>query len=200
MDYVKYMAEIAKQNNLAIGLKNAVDLIPDVVNSVDFAVNEQCHEYSGECAKYKPFTDQNKAVFNIEYGGTACESPAGVKLSTLIKSEDQGLNALGGACPGQGSGTPTTGKSPQSSTRPSATVPTSTSSATATSSPTKAAPQPIPTNSSPDGEEVPDQDDEDDDDEDEDEPPAPSYTGRPGRTFGSGWSWLWNTHRGGRTN
>ena len=78
-------------------MKNAVDLIPEVVGSVDFAVNEQCHEYE-ECARYKPFTDQNKAVFNIEYGGNDCSSPTGVKLSTLIKSGDQDLDELGGAC------------------------------------------------------------------------------------------------------
>lgn len=91
------MSQVAKANNLAIGLKNALDMIPDVVDSVQFAVNEQCHEH-GECEQYKPFTDQNKAVFNIEYGGNDCSSPAGVKLSTLIKSEDQELNELGGAC------------------------------------------------------------------------------------------------------
>ncbi|KAF2192651.1 glycoside hydrolase family 114 protein, partial [Zopfia rhizophila CBS 207.26] len=66
-DYVKFMAQEAANNNLAIGLKNAVDLIPDVVDVIQFAVNEQCHEYPGECEKYKPLTDANKAVFNIEY-------------------------------------------------------------------------------------------------------------------------------------
>ncbi|KAF2476535.1 uncharacterized protein BDR25DRAFT_210070, partial [Lindgomyces ingoldianus] len=67
VDYVKFMAQEAASHNLAIGLKNAVDMIPDVVDVVQFAVNEQCHQYSGECEKYKPFTDANKAVFNIEY-------------------------------------------------------------------------------------------------------------------------------------
>ncbi|KAF2022117.1 glycoside hydrolase family 114 protein, partial [Aaosphaeria arxii CBS 175.79] len=67
VDYVKFLAQEANAQNLAMGLKNAVDIIPDVVSVVQFAVNEQCHEYAGECAKYKPFTAQNKAVFNIEY-------------------------------------------------------------------------------------------------------------------------------------
>lgn len=101
------MATEAKNAGLAIGLKNAVDIIPDVVDVVQFAVNEQCHEYSGECEMYKPFTDQNKAVFNIEYGGNNCDSPSGVKLSTIIKSEDQALNQLGGACKDSGAATPT---------------------------------------------------------------------------------------------
>ncbi|KAF2109266.1 glycoside hydrolase superfamily, partial [Lophiotrema nucula] len=66
VDYVKFLAQEASANNLAIGLKNAEDLIPDVVDVMAFAINEQCHEYS-ECDLYKPFTEQNKAVFNIEY-------------------------------------------------------------------------------------------------------------------------------------
>lgn len=125
VDYIKFMAQEAKNHNLAIGLKNAIDIIPDVVDVMQFAVNEQCHEYN-ECGSYKPFTDQNKAVFNIEYGGNRCDSPSGVKLSTLIKSEDLALNALGGACAGQGQGTPTNGQKPQSSKPAATSVPVST--------------------------------------------------------------------------
>ncbi|ORY19891.1 glycoside hydrolase superfamily [Clohesyomyces aquaticus] len=106
VDYMKFMAKEASSHNMAIGLKNAVDMIPDVIDVVQFAVNEQCHQYSGECAKYKRFTDANKAVFNIEYGGDHCDSPSGVKLSTLIKPEDQSLNTLGGACANTGETTP----------------------------------------------------------------------------------------------
>lgn len=89
VEYLKFLAQEAKNNGLAIGLKNSIDIIPDVVDVMSFAVNEQCHQYK-ECAQYKPFTDQNKAVFNIEYGRNTCDNPAGVKLSTLIKPEDQG--------------------------------------------------------------------------------------------------------------
>jgi hypothetical protein len=99
VDYVKYMASEAKKVGLAIGLKNGIEMIGDLVGVVQFAVNEQCHQYN-ECDKYKPFTTANKAVFQIEYGSAnePCTSPKGVKLSTLVKNEDQGLNALGGAC------------------------------------------------------------------------------------------------------
>ncbi|KAH7126783.1 glycoside hydrolase family 114 protein [Dendryphion nanum] len=90
VDYLRFLAQEAKSNGLAIGLKNSLDIIPDLVDVMSFAINEQCHQYK-ECAQYKPFTDQNKAVFNIEYGGNACDNPAGVKLSTLIKPEDQGM-------------------------------------------------------------------------------------------------------------
>ncbi|KAF2643287.1 hypothetical protein P280DRAFT_467339 [Massarina eburnea CBS 473.64] len=120
-DYVKYLATESASAGLAIGLKNALDLIPDVLDVVQFAVNEQCHEYS-ECIQYKPFTTANKAVFNIEYGGNECASPAGVTLTILNKSADQALNTLGGQC---------------SVEAPAASLPAASSSAKATASATK---------------------------------------------------------------
>ncbi|KAF1833904.1 hypothetical protein BDW02DRAFT_569545 [Decorospora gaudefroyi] len=95
--YVNYLASVAHANKLAIGLKNSLDIIPDVLSNIEFAVNEQCHEY-GECARYAPLTKANKAVFNIEYGLRDCSQPRGVKLSTVLKSADQGLDKLGGQC------------------------------------------------------------------------------------------------------
>ncbi|KAF2709674.1 glycoside hydrolase family 114 protein [Pleomassaria siparia CBS 279.74] len=188
VDYIKFMADTAAANNLAIGLKNALDMIPDVVSFVQFAVNEQCHEYK-ECDRYKPFTDANKAVFNIEYGGNACDSPAGVKLSTLIKPEDQGLNTLGGTCASQGQvAQPAPSASASASTiapsGPTATstpivapaLPSSTpSSAPQVPSPTSVAVKPTPTGSDEatpaetvDPEDADEDDDKDDDKDDDD--------------------------------
>lgn len=96
-DYVKYLAGVAKTNNLAIGLKNAMDIIPDVISVIQFAVNEQCHE-NKECPVYKSMTTANLAVFNIEYGLNDCSDPAGVNLSTVVKSSDQMLDTFGGQC------------------------------------------------------------------------------------------------------
>ena len=48
------------------GLKNSLAIIPDVVNIVDFAVNEQCSVFL-ECDKYDPFTKAGKPTFHIEY-------------------------------------------------------------------------------------------------------------------------------------
>jgi hypothetical protein len=96
-DYVKFLAGVARENNLAIGLKNAQAIIPDVIDVIQFAVNEQCHENS-ECEDYKPLTSKDLAVFNIEYGINDCSDPAGVNLSTVIKSSDQFLDTVGGQC------------------------------------------------------------------------------------------------------
>ena len=94
-DYVKYMAGVARDNNMAIGLKNAVDMIPDVLSVIQFAVNEECHEQK-ECDRYKDVTKAGLAVFNIEYAVKDCSDPAGVNLSTVIKPMD--LNEIGGQC------------------------------------------------------------------------------------------------------
>jgi hypothetical protein len=108
--YVKFLAGEAASRNLAMGLKNALDLIPDVVDSVQFAVNEECHQY-GECGKYKPFTDAGKAVFNIEYNGQ-CGDVDGVKMSTVKKT--LALDKLGGQC-NAGAATPATPATPSGS-------------------------------------------------------------------------------------
>jgi hypothetical protein len=60
------LAEAAHDLGLAIGLKNNLGQIKDLVNHFDFAVNEQCFQYD-ECDSLKPFVDAGKAVFGIEY-------------------------------------------------------------------------------------------------------------------------------------
>ncbi len=64
------MADYAHSKGMIIGFKNAIDIIPDVVASVDFAVNENCFTYS-ECSSYSPFTKAGKAVFSHNYKSVA---------------------------------------------------------------------------------------------------------------------------------
>jgi hypothetical protein len=64
---MKKLAKVAHQNNIAIGLKNALEVLPRLQDVVDFAVNEQCVE-NRECSGYSSFvTDLSKPVFHIEY-------------------------------------------------------------------------------------------------------------------------------------
>lgn len=68
-DQLKYniwLSEQAHKRGLAIGLKNDLNQIEDLVNYYDFAVNEQCLEYA-ECNLLLPFIENEKAVFEIEY-------------------------------------------------------------------------------------------------------------------------------------
>lgn len=64
--YNRFIAAESHARGLSIGLKNDLDQINELVDHFDFAVNEQCHQYS-ECETLAPFIAQNKAVFNVEY-------------------------------------------------------------------------------------------------------------------------------------
>jgi hypothetical protein len=84
--YLKALSKAAHARGLAIGLKNAIDLIGKAKPLVEFAVNEECVQYQ-ECAAYLPLLKAKKAVFHVEYTGTikdACtKSPDG--FSTVLK-------------------------------------------------------------------------------------------------------------------
>ena len=62
----RFLASAAHHRGLAAGLKNDLSQIRALVNDFDFAINEQCWQYS-ECGKLRPFTRAGKAVFNVEY-------------------------------------------------------------------------------------------------------------------------------------
>ncbi|KND91102.1 hypothetical protein TOPH_04287, partial [Tolypocladium ophioglossoides CBS 100239] len=65
-DFVKFLAHEAASYNMSTGLKNAAGIIKDVLDVVQFSVNEQCIELA-ECETFAPFIKANKPVFNIEY-------------------------------------------------------------------------------------------------------------------------------------
>ncbi|KAI9650100.1 hypothetical protein NHQ30_000113 [Ciborinia camelliae] len=66
IDYVQWLAAEAHGRGLGMGLKNAGEIIDRVLDSVQFAVNEQCVQYK-ECDTWQAFLDNGKPVFNIEY-------------------------------------------------------------------------------------------------------------------------------------
>jgi hypothetical protein len=68
VDYVTFLANAAHARNLAVGLKNAGSIVPRLVNTVDYSVQEECVQY-GDCLDFQPFIQQNKPVFHVEYSG-----------------------------------------------------------------------------------------------------------------------------------
>jgi hypothetical protein len=66
LDFNRWLAREAHQRDLAIGLKNTVELLPQLVDSFDFAVNESCYRYQ-ECDGYRLFRQQGKPVLIAEY-------------------------------------------------------------------------------------------------------------------------------------
>jgi hypothetical protein len=66
IDFMHFLSDEAKQYNMSIGLKNALSIIPSVLDTIHFAVNEQCAQYN-ECDKYSPMINKGLPVFHIEY-------------------------------------------------------------------------------------------------------------------------------------
>lgn len=96
--YNRLIAKLAHDRGLAVGLKNDLDQIPQLVGDFDFAVNEQCAEYR-ECERLTPFVQAGKAVFHVEYElptSRFCATTRPLRLSSLQKHED--LDAWRKAC------------------------------------------------------------------------------------------------------
>jgi hypothetical protein len=94
----RFVAAAAHERGLAVGLKNDVDQVGDLVDDFDFAVNEQCVEYD-ECEALVPFIEAGKPVFHVEYHlgiEEFCPVTTALGFSSLKKNDD--LDAERQAC------------------------------------------------------------------------------------------------------
>ncbi|GAA2078638.1 endo alpha-1,4 polygalactosaminidase [Actinomadura alba] len=64
--YNRFIAGLAHDRGMSVGLKNDLAQIPALLAYFDFAVNEQCAEF-GECHLLTPFVNAGKAVLHVEY-------------------------------------------------------------------------------------------------------------------------------------
>ncbi|MFE9257147.1 endo alpha-1,4 polygalactosaminidase [Streptomyces sp. NPDC006879] len=88
----RMVARLARERGLAVGLKNDLDQIPELVGDFDFAVNEQCAQYQ-ECEELLPFLRAGKAVFHAEYELPTeqfCAQSRRLRLSSLLKKYELG--------------------------------------------------------------------------------------------------------------
>jgi hypothetical protein len=98
-----WLAEAAHQRGLAIGLKNAAELVPDLAESFDFAVIENCAAQEA-CGAYEAFAARNKAVFQIEYRSetadwkSVCLDAAKRGFTAILAGLE--LDGTAEACPG----------------------------------------------------------------------------------------------------
>jgi hypothetical protein len=95
----RWLARAAHSKGLAVGLKNALPLVPDLMGNFDFAVNEQCFQYD-ECEAYQPFLSAGKAVLNVEYAlprDRFCGRAAALGIVAMRKHLE--LDAWRRACP-----------------------------------------------------------------------------------------------------
>jgi hypothetical protein len=93
LDFNRFIAAEARARGLAVGLKNDVDQIAELVNDFDFAVNEQCHQFD-ECAPYEAFLKAGKAVFNAEYRDAYKSNAAGARDALCASSRAAGIRTL----------------------------------------------------------------------------------------------------------
>jgi hypothetical protein len=99
LTYNRMLAALAHDDHLAIGLKNDVDQVRDLLPDFDFAVDEQCVEYA-ECDQLAPFTAAGKAVFHVEYTlplAEFCPQTAPLHFSSMKKNT--ALDAPRWPCP-----------------------------------------------------------------------------------------------------
>ena len=90
--YNTFLADEAHARGLAVGLKNDLEQVRALEPYFDFAVNEQCFQYS-ECSMLTPFIAAGKAVFGAEYERTTaafCPTTTALGLSTIQKRYDLG--------------------------------------------------------------------------------------------------------------
>ena len=66
LTYNRWLARMAHAFGLSIALKNDLDQVQSLEPYFNFALDEQCFEYS-ECEKLRPFVGAHKAVFEVEY-------------------------------------------------------------------------------------------------------------------------------------
>jgi hypothetical protein len=96
--YNIWLAAQAHSRGLAVGLKNDLAQIADLINYFDWQLNEQCFQYN-ECDLLLPFIQAGKPVFGIEYQGdpaSFCPQANSMNFDTLVKNLD--LDAWRLAC------------------------------------------------------------------------------------------------------
>ena len=111
INYLQFLAAAAQARNLSIGLKNAGEILNDVIDLMQWSVNEQCVQYE-ECDIFRPFISQGKPVFHVEYPKgnsdtntlvatdtktSICDNPSAAGFSTIIKNMD--LDSWTERCP-----------------------------------------------------------------------------------------------------
>lgn len=93
LDYNRFLASEAHGRGLAVGLKNDLDQLALLQPAFDFAINEQCHEYT-ECGGYSVFLDAGKPVFVAEYADRYRTNANGARDTMCAASRNQGLRTL----------------------------------------------------------------------------------------------------------
>ena len=94
LTYNRWLARTAHSFGLSIALKNDLDQVPALEPYFDYALDEQCFEYS-ECGELGPFVRAHKAVFEVEYNlspAMFCARANGLGFMSMRKTLDLGVS------------------------------------------------------------------------------------------------------------
>ncbi len=97
----RWLAQAAHQRGLGIGLRGAVDLIPELMDHYDFALTDGCLERA-DCQLVLPFIDRGKPVYHWEFttasdgGIDICAAAREFGFTTIVKHRE--LDAWQFAC------------------------------------------------------------------------------------------------------
>lgn len=98
ISFNRWVAAMAHQRGLSVGLKNDLEQIPDLMDSFEFAVDEECVVHA-ECDALRPFIAAGRAVFHAEYDrepAAFCAATRWLGLSSIRKT--RALDAWRQAC------------------------------------------------------------------------------------------------------
>jgi hypothetical protein len=90
LTFNKRIAALAHETGLAVGLKNDVEQAAELVEVMDFAVNEECARYR-ECERLSVFIRAGKPVFHVEYDlpvAAFCPVTRPLRFSSMLKHLD----------------------------------------------------------------------------------------------------------------
>ena len=100
--YARWLADEVHARGLAIGLKNAADMVTDSLSIFDFAITEDCFD-QGWCDQMLPFIAAGKPVFAAEYTDTGVDFQAacawGREHNVSFIQKNRILTAFRIACP-----------------------------------------------------------------------------------------------------
>ena len=93
VEYVNFLADAAHARNLSLGLKNGGAILDRVLGKMQWGVNEQCVQYD-ECDVFRPFIEQGKPVFHIEYPDGAPDVSAKVVSDVCGRKQASGFSSV----------------------------------------------------------------------------------------------------------
>jgi len=93
LKFNQWIAKLAHERSMSIGLKNDPDQVNELVDLYDWALIEDCHVWNF-CEEFTPFIKKNKPVFQVEYTDQDlelkdfCSDANDKKFTAILKNRD----------------------------------------------------------------------------------------------------------------